>query len=150
MSWLTQSIIALLLLVPCWFSIGFFQKSYQIRPEVTVIWYYLGVFAGGIAGAPFTQISIHDLIPNQIFLSILLVGLILGSAANILLFTAVTTAPNPGLPVAIANTSALLVFLLAPILSSAFPENFNSVVFDARSFWGIALTLAGLYLISTK
>jgi drug/metabolite transporter (DMT)-like permease len=82
--------------------------------------------------------------------AILLIGGTIGAISNILLFRAVTIAPNPGLPVAIVNATSIGVFLAAGLLSKLAPNYFNSEKIDAWSLFGIILTIVGTSIIAIR
>jgi drug/metabolite transporter superfamily protein YnfA len=80
----------------------------------------------------------------------LLLGLTFGATVNILIFRAVASAPNPGLPVAIANVASVGVFLVAALLARWAPNYFDSVKTDGWSFLGVVLTVIGAALIAIR
>src|SRR4051812_14969498 len=125
MSWLCQSLVAVLCLIPVWLAIGFFEKNFQIKPQVFVIWYFLGVvITSALCGGG----TLSSLMPSfKSVGGVLLVGLTLGAIASILLFRAIGSAPNPGLPVAMSNVASVGVFLVAALLSRWAPSYFSSV-----------------------
>lgn len=146
-NWLGQSLIALLCLVPAWLAIGFFDRNYHVRPDIFLIWYMLGIALGsalfGRGGS-----SLGAIVPSwRIVGAMLLVGLTLGTTANVLLFRAVGSAPNPGLPVALSNAASIGVFLAAALLAQWAPTYFSAVKTDGWSFLGVALTVIGAALI---
>ncbi|MBI2552084.1 hypothetical protein HYW17_02175 [Candidatus Uhrbacteria bacterium] len=140
--------VAMLCLVPAWLAIGFFDRNYQIKPDVFLIWYFLGI---AITSVLFGGSSLSTIVPSgKLVLAILLIGLTIGAIANILLFRAVAGAPNPGLPVAIANVASVGVFLVAALLSRWAPNYFNSVKTDGWSFLGVVLAIIGASLIAIR
>ena len=148
LNWFWQSVIAMIFLVPAWRSIGFFNSNFQVRPEVFLTWFALGIaIASGLFGAP----SLGSLLPSwRVACTILLLGLILGGVANIQIFRAVDSAPNPGLPVAIANVASVGVFIVAALLAKWMPDYFDHVKTDPWAFLGIFLTIIGATLISIR
>jgi len=147
-SWLGQSVIAMLCLIPAWLAIGFFDRNYQVRPDVFLIWYFLGI---AVTSVLFGGSSLNAIVPSGKLVGvILLIGLTIGAIANILLFRAVAGAPNPGLPVAIANVASVGVFFAASLLSRWAPSYFNSVKTDSWSFLGVVLTVIGASLIAIR
>ena len=147
-SWFFQSLVALILLAPIWLLIGFFERNFKIHSQVFVVWYFLGV---AIASAFFGGQGVGKLIPSLWSVTtILLIGLTLGGVANIQLFKAVAVAPNPGLPVAIANGASVLVFLSAFVLSRLLPNYFNSAKWDWYTFLGVILTFSGVGIIAIR
>lgn len=148
MNWFVQSLISMLCLIPTYLAIGFFDKNYQVRPDVFLIWYFLG---NVITSAFFRGLSSNTIIPSgKLVGMILLIGLTIGAIANILLFRAVSSAPNPGLPVAIVSATSIGVFLIAVLLSRWAPNHFNSVKTDVWSFLGIVFVVIGVSLIAIK
>jgi protein involved in polysaccharide export with SLBB domain len=138
----------MLCLIPAWLAIGFFNRNYQVGSDVFLIWYFLGIV---IASAFLRGQSLNAIIPSwKIVGTILLVGLTFGAVSNILLFRAVATAPNPGLPVAIANVASVGVFLAAAVLSRWAPKYFNVVKIDGVALVGVALVVAGASLIAIR
>ena len=147
-TWLLQSFLAAALLVPVWLGIGFFDKNFQMKPEVFLVWYFLGV---ALASACFSVSSLKELAPSSPMIFVLFCfGVVAGGIANIAIFRAVVSAPNPGLPVAIANTASVGVFLLAALLSRFFPNYFSPVKVDITALMGIFLTVLGISLIAIR
>lgn len=147
-NWLGQSMIAMLCLIPAWLAIGFFDKHYQVRPDVFLIWYLLGI---AITSALFGGTPLPAIVSaGRAAWAILLIGLTIGAAANILLFRAVAAAPNPGLPVAIANAASVGVFLVAALLAKSAPASFPAVKADGWSFLGVVLTVIGAAIIAIR
>lgn len=147
-NWLAQSLIAMLCLIPAWLTIGFFDKNYQIKPDVFLIWYLLGIVTTStfFGGSTFDQIF-----PSwKMVAAMILIGMTIGATANILLFRAVCTAPNPGLAVSIGNTASVGVFLAAIFLSRYAPNYFKEVKFDTQALVGVALTIVGASLIAIR
>ena len=147
-NWFTQSVVAMLCLIPAWLAIGFFSKNYQVKPEIFLVWYFLGVIVSSVF---FGGSSLRVIMPStMIVVAIVLVGLVLGAGANILLFKAVAGAPNPGLPVAIANVASVGVFFVAALLSRWAPAHFNPVKVDGWSLLGLVFTIMGASIIAIR
>jgi drug/metabolite transporter (DMT)-like permease len=147
-NWLVQSFTAVMFLIPPWVAIGFFARNYQIKPEVFLIWYFLGVAAMSaiFGGVPLTQVA-----PSwKVVGVILLIGLTVGGFANMLLFRAVAGAPNPGLPVALSNVASVGVFVVAGLLAWIMPQYFDKVKMDIWSLAGIALVIVGAAIIAIR
>src|SRR3989344_9553752 len=133
--WLVRALISLVFVVPAWLSIGFFEKTYQIRGEVTALWYFLGTSIGiFILSWIFTLAPAAELLPGA-YKTLLIIssGLIFGAITNALLFSAMASASradtNPGIPQSIQGTSIILVFLLSVLLAVIFPKYFSAISF---------------------
>src|SRR3989344_3135608 len=145
-NWLWQSVISMLCLIVPWLSIGFFDRNFQVRPDVFLIWYFLGVAA---ASALFGGVPLTALAPSwKLIGGMLFVGLTFGAVANLLIFRAVAVAPNPGLPLAIINVSSVAVFLIAALFARWIPNYFSPVKTDVWSLAGVLLTVIGASLIA--
>ncbi|MCZ7564149.1 MAG: hypothetical protein M5U08_10465 [Burkholderiales bacterium] len=146
--WFAKSIIATAVIVPTFVAIPFFRKNFGVDPLAFVVWYFGGT-AVAIALYLLTTRGPAAVVPQATaVVGILAIGLTIGAAANGLLFQAVTLAPNPGLPPVIYATSSVFVFLLSALLASALPALFNPVSTDLGRLAGLALVLAGLYLLA--
>ena len=151
LSWAAKSLIATLCLVPFILAIGFLGRNYQVRAEATMIWYFFGI----IIGAPLVMwrldiINGSDLALTMPHFAVLLMGMVLGVASNILLVQAIPAAPNPGLPMAFMNTASVIAFVFAPVLGILLPKYFDQAKFDIYHFAGIVLTVVGISLIALK
>ena len=147
-SWLSQSIMSMLCLIPAWLAVGFFDRNYQVKPEIFLIWYLLGTV---IACTFFGGSPLDAMVPSgKLVGAILFIGFTIGAIANILLFRAVAGAPNPGLPVAITGAASVGVFIVAALLSRCAPGYFDSVKTDGWSLLGVILTIAGTSLIAIR
>ncbi len=152
MNWFTQSILATALLAPCWLAIGFFERNFGIKPNIFVVWYFVGI---SLSVATYIAMSDNQasakLFPSfGVVLAIILVGATIGAAANVLLFTAVAHAPNPSFPSVIANGGGgALVFLLAIVLGTYVPKYFaKSEVNWINALAGIAFIVAGIFFLA--
>ena len=140
-----QSLVATLMLVPIWLSIRYFDRNCGVRPEIFLVWYFIGVVA---TTGLYRAASGVMLVPSWIhILAIMGIGLTLGAGANMLIFRAVAEAPNPGLPLAIMSTANVGVFLLAVVLSRTWPEHFASVEVDWWKLFGVLLAELGVAII---
>jgi hypothetical protein len=140
--------VAMLLLIPVWLAIGFFDRNFRVSSDVFVFWYFLGVAA---TSAFFGRAPLASLVPSwKIAVVLLLFGLTVGGLANIALFRAVSAAPNPGLPVAIANAAAIGVFIAAAMLSSLLPKYFDAVKTDLWTLVGVLFTVIGTAIIAIR
>lgn len=148
MTWFAQSVVSVLFLIPAWLAIGFFDRNYQVRADVFLIWYFLGVAA---TSAFFVGTPLNAIVPSgRIVGGLLLVGLTVGGVANVLLFRAVAAAPNPGLAVAISNVASAGVFVAAVLLARWVPNYFGAVKADGWAFLGVVLTIVGASLIAMR
>jgi hypothetical protein len=146
--WLVQSLIAVVLLIPVWLSVSFFERNFHVAPEAFVTWYFLGV---AITSALCVLPPAQALFPSAGKVAgMLLIGLTLGGLANVLVFKAVVGAPNPGLAVTVTQVSSLGVFLAAGLLAKYAPRYFSPVKTDWWSLFGIILTLAGISIIAMR
>ena len=111
LSWVAKSLIATLCLVPLLLAIGFLGWNCQVRAEATMIWYFFGIVIGALLVMwRLNIINGSDLALTMPHFAVLLMGMVLGVASNILLFQAIPVAPNPGLPMA---------FVIRPLSSSS-------------------------------
>jgi hypothetical protein len=146
--WLWQSLFAMIIFIPAWLAIGFFGRNYGISPDLFNVWYFLGA---AIGAAIFGRTPVTSMVPSVgVVIAIFLTGLFIASSANLLLFRAVAGAPNPGLPIAVANAASLGVFFAAAILAHFAPRWFASVKMDGVSFLGVIVTLIGTSLIAWR
>lgn len=147
-TWFGQAMTATLFLIPGWLAIGFFERNFQVKPDVFLVWYALGM---AITATWLGESPLQALVTSwRVVGMILLVGFTVGGVANILLFQAVGRAPNPGLPVAIASAASVGVFLVGALLSVWLPRYFDSVKVDAWSLIGLVLTITGVSIISIR
>jgi hypothetical protein len=149
--WFAQSIIAATLLVPAWLAIGFFHKNFRVQPEVFLIWYFVGVCIASIIMNTHATNSIKSIFPSLILVCIILfIGFSIGGVANVQLFKAIGNAPNPGIPVAIANTASIGVFIFSALLAMLLPRYFNAPQMDFWTFVGVILTIIGVSIIALR
>lgn len=151
--WISRAILSLLFVVPAWLSIGFFEKAYHIRGEVTAIWYFLGTALGTIILLWFAGTPSSMLIPQGgILLAIISVGFVFGSLANGLLFSAMASASasntNPAIAQVIQGASFILVFLLSILLGYFFPKYFSVLSFNLKVFIGLIFVGIGFTIIN--
>ena len=151
LSWLGQSFLAMALLVPTWLSINFFARNFNIKGEILLFWYMWGVIIGTGASFLFRRLAVADVIPHRLsVIAMLMLGLTFGAALNILLFSAVAQAPNPGVPIAISNVASVLVFISAALLAVWLPKYFSNIAFSPQHFLGVLLAVLGVVLITLK
>jgi len=149
LGWAGRAILGTLLIVPSWISIGFFEKNFRVPPEVFLLWYFAGMipFVGLYLLSQGTPIIPT---PLPVFVGIVMMGFFFAGPANILLFSAVGTAPNPGLAVAISSTASMLVTLLSIFFAYVVPKYFRSIEITSDHILGVLLTLMGIYLMVRK
>jgi len=141
-----MSLVGMLCITPSWLGIGFFQKNFGIRPEIFMIWYFIGVIAGSSCFLAAKGVALF--MPTGVWLAVVLIGITFGSVANMLLFAATPLAPNQGLPAAIASFASVLVFVLSFGLYWLLPSYFTSVQVDAYRILGMFLAAAGVILMA--
>ncbi len=148
MHWLTCAILATLGISPVMILTGVAQRNFGIASDVTAALWMGGVTLG-IIGWIVTNGRGSELITlSPMLVSIFIFSLVVGAAANILLFQALVSAPNPGLVLGVLNTNALLAFLLAPLLAYVLPQFFPSWEFAWQHGIGIVMVVTGLGLIT--
>lgn len=148
MTWVTQTFVAIALLTPAWLGAPFFKKNFDVASGVYSGVYFLGVAITILATSP---AFVPTLVAQPwVVASILGIGLAFGGIANALLFDAVTTAPNPGMPIALCNSTGMLVFLSSLALGYLLPQYFPVVEWSARTFAGIVLVIIGAALIAIR
>ena len=147
-NWLVKSIVAMVWITPAWLLIGFASKHFGMKPEITFIWYVLGMLVGSPFLLPYLNISFGELKPTIAAIIVVIFGIVIGALTNMLVFGAVNAAPNPGLPVAIVNASSILVFVFSALLAILLPKYFNLVRFDVYHLVGILLTMIGIGIIA--
>lgn len=149
-NWSWQAILAGIILVPVWLAIPFFAKNLNIRPEIAVNWYFLGVSLGSpILLRIFSEVPKTDFFPDPPKIYLLLIGLTAGALINILLFAAVNNAPNPALATTLSGgVSNIIMFTAAFFLAIYLPAYFNPVEFGVKKFLGILTVVLGIFLIS--
>lgn len=145
LGWVWMSLIAMVMIIPSWLGPSFFEKNFHVRPEVFMIWYFVGVVLGSSSFLTFRGISVIPSFPAWIL--ILGIGFTLGTIVNILLFAAIPIAPNPSLPPAIVNVSSVGVFIAAFLLWRLLPAYFSKVQFDIYHLLGMLVTIVGLYVM---
>lgn len=145
--WLWLSLLATICVAPVFLIIPYFDRNFQVRPEVFMIWYFVGTSIGVAAWMGLSRRP-AALLPNHpgVLLAILSVGLAFGAVANSSLFRAVVVAPNPGMPPAIYSAASVIVFLASALLAGRLPRYFQQVNTDPDRFLGILLVIAGLFL----
>lgn len=151
MNWLTQSVLHVILVVVPWLSIGFFKDNFGVKPDVFVVWYYVPIMIATVLLALWNGDDLAKFAPPVwVAVSIFVIGLTFGAAANLLLFHAVANAPNPGIPVAIGNGASILVFFVAAGLAVVAPKYFHAARIDIWSVAGLGLVVAGVLVFALR
>lgn len=149
MGWLGKSILALVLVTPV-FMAGPVLKERGLRPETFCLWYYLGC-AVGIAGYVWrSKLWENSIAHPAMSAGMLLAGIALGAAVQILLFQSISEAPNGGIPLTIVNLSAVIICVVSPALYKFAPQVFAKAELDSHKLLGVVLALAGVALIVIK
>ena len=147
--WLFQSLASTFLIVPAWLAVDFFAKNFKMRAEVFLLYYFLGTLIGAGVWKAITRPS--DLVHSwSIALAVVLIGISFGAACNVLMYQAIASAPNPGLPIAIIEGASVLVFLGALLLGSILPMYFSPSTFDLQQLFGILLVISGVVIIGLR
>ncbi len=148
MNWLIQSSLSVPLLMIAWLSIRFFQKNLGVPAPVFLFWYLVG---GAIIVGLYVRWVGESLAPSWgMVAALLVIGLTLCGVINLLTFTAAANAPNPGLPVAIQNTTSICTFLMAILLAWLVPAYFTATPFGWKDFAGIVFVVIGASLIAVR
>ena len=145
MGWIGMSVIAMFTIIPSWLSPGFFEKNFGVRPEIFMMWYFFWVSLGS---AFFLHHRGVPVVPPFVpWILMAGVSIAFGIVTNILVFTSVPLAPNPGLVQTIVGASSVGVFFSALILSRILPEYFNKIKFDGYDLLGMAIVITGLFVM---
>ena len=146
--WFTRSLLATASIVPAFLAIPYFKSKLGVDPLVFLVWYF-GATAASIALLLSLNGRGAELLPSiPVLIAAVAIGLTFGALANGALFEAIGMAPNPGLPPVIYASASVIVFVLSALLASSAPGLFRPVSTDPGQLGGIALVLAGLYLLA--
>jgi hypothetical protein len=151
--WFWKSIWVALIFSPCLLTIGVIKKNYNLPAETTMALYLIGTGIGMIVWMHKQTGTINFAHQEQIWsgVIILLVGFLLGALGNILFAQVLSdNTVNAGLPVAVANSSAAIVFILAVSLYYLFPNFFCEAKFSWNALIGIVIVLFGLFVMNYK
>lgn len=151
LNWLGRAVIATMCFVPIMISAGMFSRHFGLRSEAIITWYS----AGQIVTAPFLLTHFGVLNWQEMSLSkpmcvVLVMGMTLGVASNIFFFQALSTAPNPGLAMAVTNSATIIVFLITVLLAQLLPQYFSASKLDPWHLVGIVLTVTGISIIALR
>lgn len=151
MGWFGKSILAAFLFIVPFLSVNFFVRNFQLKPEVILIWYFVGLAIGSFGLLiSFKLVKLSELSPTIPLIAVAILGLVFGSLPNILLYQALPMSPNPGLPMAIINIATVITFLAAIGLAQILPKWFVTGKFDWVHLCGIALTVIGVSLVALR
>jgi len=143
MGWFSQTVLASVLLIPCWLAIGFFAKNFGVLPTAFLGWFFVGVLGTTIAHA-----GTSLMLPWGIVASIVAIGAFFGGPANILLFQAIESARIAALPLALGNVNHFGTYACAIILAAMLPTYFPPATFSWTAVAGIACMGVGATLIA--
>lgn len=149
LGWLGKSVTAMICIIPLMLMFNFFGKNYGVKPESLMCSWFIGV-AIGIAVSVwrfevFNSVDLYTpLIP---LLIVVLLGILIGTPANILLAHAVPKAPNPALPFTIVNIGSVLAYMLAPAMAILLPRYFDKIQFSLINLVGILMVAIGMGLV---
>ena len=154
MHWLLGTILAIVGICPAFIFIGMASRTFGIQPDTNAALYFGAVSVGIVAWIIFRGRG-NELVTTADFgsvihICIIVFGISIGAFANIMLFRAIDTAPNPGVVMGVFNTNALLLFLFAPLLAFLMPKYFPAAEITLRDFLGILLVIVGLFIIASK
>lgn len=148
LTWFWQATIAMLLLVPAWIGIAMVSRTSNVRGEVAAFLYMFGLVIGTFVFLTSRSTPIFS--GGRSMWILLALGMIVGAAANMFLFRAVVSAPNAGLPVAIANAGSVLLFLVTFLIARFAPSLVPVQTFQWPQLVGILLTVIGVGLIALR
>ena len=146
--WFWQSVIAGFALMFGWVGPRFFERNFHVTPLAYATLCSLGVvvtcfFCAGL--------SLNPSFPRpRIAAIIVFLGMVLGGVAMVMLYQAVTTAPSPGLPVAVTNIACIGMLFISPFAYRMLPQFFDKAHITATNFGGVGLIIAGTFLIALR
>lgn len=147
MHWTTQSIVAMILLVPFFLLVPTLNKHFGMPSETGMLMWFLGTVIGIVVWSIATN-QTEILSVKAPALAVLAAGLIFGTGANILLGQAIVKAPNPGFPIAIVNGNVAIIIILAPILAYFVPQFFDAEKVTLLRGAGVVSVLSGVIMLS--
>jgi len=149
LGWLGKSIIGMVCIIPLMLMFNFFGKNYGVKSEALMFGWFLGVAIGiAVSVWKFKIFNVSDLYtPFLPVLCIVLIGILIGTPANIMIAQAVPKAPNPALPFTIINASGAFAYMLAPAMAIIFPRYFDKMQFSIVNFLGVAMVVLGMGLV---
>lgn len=152
MGWMGRAIMGMFAIVPSWMGVDFFQKNFNIRGEIMMVWYFAGVVLGSsVLMRMMSMASTGDFLPSRGKLLILILGLTCGAIANLLIFGATALAAslgkNPALVVIITNMASVVVFFLSAALSYLAPAYVSQIKFNLFDLIGVLTIIVGMGII---
>ena len=144
MDWFWKSIIATVLLIVVPFLTSVMKVKAQVEPEVTLFWWMISVGIGVGLWSFFKGQAVFSATPILIVGAL---GITVGVLANIFLFQAFASCPNPGIPMAIVSANAIIAVVLTKWLSVYFPQYFAHLSFSWVHLTGSVLIVSGIALI---
>lgn len=151
-TWITKTLIAVILWAPMATLVVFFNKRFGLSSEAYYFAWIIGVtaaFVGFVGMSPTASLQqfVQPIVP---FLAVVLLGVVFGGAANIFQAQAVRAAPNPSLPSAIGSINVPLAYLIAYSVSRVSPNNFPLIKFSWINFGGTIVLVVGLAMVIYK
>jgi hypothetical protein len=135
-------------------SIGFFRKTFNIQPDVFMLWYYAGILTTLIVSNKLNGEPLSKFVEPSVWglLGIFVIGLTIGAGANINTFRAYAIAPNAGIVQALQEVAVPLMFFLTIALSKVLPDYFKTEG-SVNVLWstgGLLMTIGGVLIIILK
>ncbi|MFC1622597.1 hypothetical protein ACFL1Y_01210 [Patescibacteria group bacterium] len=155
--WVQKSFMAMVAFTPFMILIRVFANSrYQLNSQFQFMIFFCGTVIGmnwwifrGDPSIVADMPSFKSMLPG--ILMVLLIGVVLGTISNLMFSQALgTPGVNPGIPLIIMNSGALIVFFLSAAFARVFPILFQQVEFSPLKIVGVVLTIAGLGILSWK
>ena len=147
--WLEKCLIAMIIFVIFYLSANSIGRQFNTKPESIMAYYLIGSSMGIVIWLITSgQAEILKIAKPLIVIGLL--GLILGTIANIYLIQAVIEANNPGLPSTIIGLCGVFVYIIGSLLAVILPKYFGHIKFDWLHLVGVLLIFAGIGIISIK
>jgi hypothetical protein len=145
MGWLGKSFTGMVCLVPVMLMFNFFGKNFDMRPEALMCAWMVGVSIGIMSALKLNVLQLGNtpIIPIVV---VVLLGIVVGTPANVLLAQAIPTAPNPALPFTVVNSGSVVAYILAPALAIMLPRYFDPMSFNWPQLLGVTMVIGGLGL----
>jgi hypothetical protein len=149
--WLHKSILVCGFLIIFNLIFPIFAKN-NVRPEVVLCYWYLGAIIGiSLSFWKLEMFEVKDLYTPAIpLLIIFVIGVIIGTPANILFGQAMAdpSCPNPGIAFTIMNSAGAFAYIIGPALAMALPKVFDKMKFVPTDFLGLVLIVSGIGIIA--